>query len=82
LPAVEVIKRRVAGLHQITAITSMTITDTWEPKDEQEGLSTLHVNRNISAITVTLSTTPLDSSQPGYQPPLPADQVKPLDDVS
>lgn len=42
-----------------------------------EGLSPLVVSRNVSAITVHLSTgtQALDTSHPGYQPPLPADQV-------
>ncbi|KAH9693525.1 Alba domain-containing protein [Citrus sinensis] len=48
---VELIKRRIVGLHQNTVIGSTDITDTWEPLEE--GLLP-------------------------YQPPLPAEQVKPL----
>jgi hypothetical protein len=33
----------------------------------------------VSCIIITLSMDPLDDSLPGYQPPLPADEVKPLD---
>jgi hypothetical protein len=34
----EILKRRVAGLHQITEIESTDITDVWEPLEE--GLDT------------------------------------------
>lgn len=32
----------------------------------------------MSVVCITLSTVPPDSSKPGYQAPLPLDQVKPL----
>jgi hypothetical protein len=38
----------------------------------------LHVTRNASAIRIKLSRTPLDTTNPGYQAPLPADQVQPI----
>jgi len=72
----EIIKRRVPGLHQNTQIDSTEITDVWEPLEE--GLHRLENVRHVSSIQVTLSTQPLDQSLPGYQPPIPADQVKPL----
>jgi len=31
---VELLKRRIAGLHQNTSIESIDITDTWEPLEE------------------------------------------------
>ncbi|XP_076925704.1 uncharacterized protein LOC143587008 isoform X2 [Bidens hawaiensis] len=71
---VELIKRRVVGLHQITTIGSTDITDTWEPLEE--GLLPIETTRHVSMITVTLSTKELNTSSVGYQPPLPADQVK------
>ncbi|KAE8690327.1 hypothetical protein F3Y22_tig00110895pilonHSYRG00066 [Hibiscus syriacus] len=71
---VELIKRRIVGLHQITSIGSMDITDMWEPLEE--GLLPLETTRHVSMITVTLSKKELDTSSVGYQPPLPADQVK------
>eukprot|EP00884_Botryococcus_braunii_P010424 jgi/Botrbrau1/19383/Bobra.0338s0013.1 len=61
----EIIKRRIPGLHQNTQIGSVGITDTWEPLEE--GLETLETTRHVSVITITLSTTPLDASSPGYQ---------------
>lgn len=73
---VELIKRRVVDLHQNTAIGSIDITDTWEPLEE--GLLPLETTRHVSIITITLSKGELDTSSPGYQFPLPNDQVKPL----
>jgi len=70
----EIIKRRIPGLHQITVIDSTDITDIWEPKEE--GLDRLETTRHVSSITITLSTEPLDTSAPGYQAPIPAEQVK------
>mmetsp|Transcript_35 Transcript_35/g.65 ORF Transcript_35/g.65 Transcript_35/m.65 type:complete len:257 (-) Transcript_35:293-1063(-) len=72
----EITKRRVLGLHQSTEISSTDIVDTWEPLEE--GLHRLETKRSVSEITVTLSKNQLDSSSPGYQAPLPADQVVPL----
>eukprot|EP00258_Populus_trichocarpa_P034018 XP_024450037.1 ribonuclease P protein subunit p25-like protein isoform X2 [Populus trichocarpa] len=72
----ELIKRRIAGLHQNTSIGSTDITDTWEPLEE--GLLPLETTRHVSVITVTLSKKELDTSSTGYQSPIPADQVKPL----
>ncbi|KAL8459184.1 hypothetical protein ACS0TY_036597 [Phlomoides rotata] len=71
---VELIKRRIVGLHQITAIQSTDITDTWEPLEE--GLQTLETTRKVSMVTITLSKKELDTANIGYQTPIPADQVK------
>ena len=72
----EIIKRRIPNLHQLTEIGSVNITDTWEPLEE--GLNTLETTRHVSVISITLSTIELDTSKPGYQQPLPEEQVKPL----
>ncbi|XP_048233142.1 glycine-rich cell wall structural protein 2 isoform X2 [Ricinus communis] len=74
----ELIKRRVVGLHQNTSITSTDITDTWEPLEE--GLLPLETTRHVSMLTITFSKKELDTSSTGYQPPLPVDQVKPLNE--
>ncbi|XWS25943.1 hypothetical protein CRYUN_Cryun27aG0110700 [Craigia yunnanensis] len=71
---VELIKRRIVGLHQITSIGSTDITDMWEPLEE--GLLPLETTRHVSMITITLSKKELNTSSVGYQAPLPADQVK------
>ncbi|XP_050205953.1 H/ACA ribonucleoprotein complex subunit GAR1-like isoform X2 [Mercurialis annua] len=75
----ELIKRRIVGLHQTTAIGSTDITDLWEPLEE--GLLPLETTRHVSMITITFSKKELDTSSTGYQPPLPADQVKPLNET-
>ncbi|XP_059459497.1 uncharacterized protein LOC132189039 [Corylus avellana] len=71
---VELIKRRIVGLHQNTSIGSTDITDTWEPLEE--GLLPLETTRHVSMITITLSKNELNTSSVGYQPPIPAEQVK------
>ncbi|OAY50533.1 ribonuclease P protein subunit p25-like protein [Manihot esculenta] len=71
---VELIKRRIVGLHQITAIGSTDITDIWEPLEE--GLLPLETTRHVSMVTITLSKKELNTSAVGYQPPLPAELVK------
>ena len=48
------------------------------PAAAQEGLNTLTFTRHVSVMSITLSTVPLDPTRPGYQAPLPLDQVKPL----
>ncbi|CAA2975346.1 uncharacterized protein LOC111394438 [Olea europaea var. sylvestris] len=76
---VELIKRRIVGLHQITSIQSTDITDTWEPLEE--GLQTLETTRKVSMITIKLSKKVLDTTNLGYQLPIPADQVKVLTEL-
>jgi len=72
----EIIKRRISGLHQITRIDSTDITDVWEPLED--GLDRVETVRHVSSIQITLSTKQLDATDIGYQPPLSADQIKPL----
>uniref|UniRef100_A0A0E0R4P5 DNA/RNA-binding protein Alba-like domain-containing protein n=1 Tax=Oryza rufipogon TaxID=4529 RepID=A0A0E0R4P5_ORYRU len=69
---VELIKRRIGGLHQITSTESIDITDTWEPLEE--GLLPLETTRHVSMIAITLSKKALDTLSPGYQPPIPAEE--------
>ncbi|TYH71697.1 hypothetical protein ES332_D05G202300v1 [Gossypium tomentosum] len=71
---VELLKKRIVGLHQITSIGSTDITDMWEPLEE--GLLPLETTRHVPMTTITLSKNELNTSSVGYQPPLPADQVK------
>ncbi|CAM8939945.1 unnamed protein product [Rhodiola kirilowii] len=61
---VELIKRRITGLHQNTSVGSTDITDTWEPLEE--GLLPLETTRHVSLITITLSKKELDSSSIGW----------------
>lgn len=53
LRAAEIIKRRIAGLHQVTKITSIDITDVWEPTEE--GLDRIETTRHVSVMTIVLS---------------------------
>lgn len=70
----EIIKKRIPGLYQETSISSTSLTDVWEPIEE--GLETLEINRLVSLITITLSTSELDNNSPGYQAPSNVEQPK------
>ncbi|OMO53056.1 DNA/RNA-binding protein Alba-like protein [Corchorus capsularis] len=63
----EIIKKRIPGLHQETSISSMSITDMWEPMEE--GLVPLEMTRQVSLISISLSTKELNKNSPGYQSP-------------
>ncbi|TVU45183.1 hypothetical protein EJB05_04658, partial [Eragrostis curvula] len=63
----EIIKKRIPGLHQDTNISSVSITDVWEPIEE--GLVPLEMTRHVSMISITLSPEELDQNTPGYQAP-------------
>lgn len=69
ITCVEILKRRVRGLHQYTQLHYRTVQEVWEPLEPDAGLDSLTVNRNVPAIWVLLSKDPLDVSQPGYQAP-------------
>ncbi|KAL2084684.1 hypothetical protein ACEWY4_020202 [Coilia grayii] len=69
ITCVEILKRRVRGLHQYTRLHYRTVQEVWEPLEPDAGLDSLTVNRNVPAIWVLLSKDPLDTNQPGYQAP-------------
>ncbi|KAK6937668.1 DNA/RNA-binding protein Alba-like [Dillenia turbinata] len=71
----EIIKKRVPRLHQDTAISSVSITDVWEPIEE--GLVPLEMTRHVSMISITLSTRELNKNSPGYQAPAFVEQQRP-----
>jgi ribonuclease P/MRP protein subunit RPP25 len=70
----EIVKRRVCDLHQITHISASELADTWEPLEE--GLKTVVTVRKVPSIEIRLSKDALNTSDPGYQPPLPVELVK------
>ncbi|GMH20421.1 hypothetical protein Nepgr_022262 [Nepenthes gracilis] len=70
----EIIKKRIPRLHQDISISSVSITDVWEPIEE--GLVPLETTRQVSMISLTLSTKELDKNSPGYQPPPQVEQLK------
>jgi DNA-binding protein len=67
----EILKRRIAGLHQINELGSVEVVDIYEPIEE--GLDRVELKRRIPAISIILSTQPLDTRHPGYQVPLSAE---------
>ncbi|XP_049360702.1 uncharacterized protein LOC125825403 isoform X2 [Solanum verrucosum] len=71
----EIIKRRMPILHQDTAISSVSITDVWEPIEE--GLLPVEQTRHVSVISITLSTQELNKNSAGYQAPSEVEQMKP-----
>lgn len=76
----EIVKRRVEGLHQNVVISSIDITDVWEPLEE--GLVPIETTRHVSMITITLSKEELDVSSSGYQPPLAEKRRQPPADAN
>lgn len=72
----EIVKHRVVGLHQITEISSEEVTDMFEPIEKESEKENLTVNRRVSTMRITLSLKPLDTKNPGYQPPIPAEEVQ------
>lgn len=76
----EIVKRRIAGLHQNIVISSLDITDIWEPKEGTQGLDRIETVRQASVIIITLSKDAPTAKGAGYQEPLPESEVKPLED--
>ncbi|XP_019708582.1 uncharacterized protein [Elaeis guineensis] len=70
----EIIKKKIPGLHQDTAISSVSVTDVWEPIEE--GLVPLETTRHVSMMSISLSTRELNKNSPGYQAPLLSEQLK------
>ena len=69
----ELIKHRVKGLHQVTKISNLEIVDEYEPL--YEGLDPLVFKSYKPMLTVTLSTSQLDTTDPGYQAPIAESEV-------
>eukprot|EP00644_Phytophthora_capsici_P010447 jgi/Phyca11/80841/gw1.30.556.1 len=69
----EILKHRVANLHQVTRISSIETVDVYEPLEE--GLDRIETTRHIPGISIQLSLDELDRDDPGYQSPIPQDQV-------
>ncbi|KAK2537265.1 Rpp25l [Columba livia] len=69
ITCVEIMKRRLKELHQITKVLFKQIEEIWEPIVPEAGLDALTVKRNIPAICVLLSKDALDPQEPGYQAP-------------
>ncbi|XP_043240397.1 ribonuclease P protein subunit p25-like protein [Amphibalanus amphitrite] len=68
IQSAELLKKAVGELHQETHCCYHRSTEVWKPK-ENEALDTLKVNKDIPAIHILLSKTPLNPDSPSYQPP-------------
>ncbi|XP_077202692.1 ribonuclease P protein subunit p25-like protein isoform X3 [Paroedura picta] len=69
ITCVEIMKRRLRSLHQITKVFFRQTEEIWEPLVPEAGLDPLTVKRNVPAICILLSKDPLDTQEPGYQAP-------------
>ena len=69
----EILKHRVAKLHMVTRISSIETVDVYDPLEE--GLDRIETKRKIPSISIQLSLDELDKDDPGYQSPIPAEQV-------
>ncbi|XP_074590293.1 uncharacterized protein LOC141846192 [Curcuma longa] len=72
--ATEIIKKWNLHLHQDVSISSVSITDVWEPIEE--GLVPLETKRLVSVISITLSIVEPKKKTPGYQAPAQVEQPK------
>ncbi|XDV28472.1 hypothetical protein PO909_031778 [Leuciscus waleckii] len=63
----EIMKRKIAGLHQITKLQYKGLREIWESQEEGDSEMTIH--RTLPSIRILLSKDPLDPLEPGYQPP-------------
>uniref|UniRef100_A0A7N8YBG5 Ribonuclease P and MRP subunit p25, a n=2 Tax=Mastacembelus armatus TaxID=205130 RepID=A0A7N8YBG5_9TELE len=67
ITCVEILKRKVGGLHQVSKLYYKTVNDIWE--NPQQEAPDVTVQRTVPAICILLSKDPLDPLEPGYQPP-------------
>ncbi|NXL87571.1 RPP25 protein, partial [Alectura lathami] len=73
ITCVEIMKRKLGGLHQVTKVRYKTLLEVWENRDPPPGgaAQNLTVHKNVPSICILLSRDPLDPNQTGYQPPEP-----------
>lgn len=67
ITCVEILKRKVGGLHQVSKLYYKTVNEVWESL--QHGVPNVTMHRTVPAISILLSKDPLDPHEPGYQPP-------------
>lgn len=67
ITCVEILKRRVGGLHQVSKLYYKTVKEIWE--SPQQGAPSITMQRTVPAICILLSKDPLDTQELGYQPP-------------
>ncbi|NXG10000.1 RPP25 protein, partial [Sakesphorus luctuosus] len=73
ITCVEIMKRKLGGLHQVTKVRYKTVLEVWENQDLLSAgpAQNLTVHKNVPSICILLSRDPLDPNQTGYQPPEP-----------
>ncbi|XP_062998464.1 LOW QUALITY PROTEIN: ribonuclease P protein subunit p25 [Elgaria multicarinata webbii] len=74
ITCVEILKRKLGGLHQVTKVQYKTLVEVWENQGPgPQGGQTEHltVHKNVPSICILLSKDPLDPCQMGYQAPEP-----------
>ncbi|KAM8907230.1 ribonuclease P protein subunit p25 [Lycaon pictus] len=73
----EILKRRLAGLHQVTRLRYRSVREVWQslPPGPAPGhrpgepAASLSVLKNVPGLAILLCKDALDPRQPGYQPP-------------
>ncbi|NXM76920.1 RPP25 protein, partial [Serilophus lunatus] len=73
ITCVEIMKRKLGGLHQVTKVRYKTVLEVWENQEllPDSPAQNLTVHKNVPSICILLSRDPLDPNQAGYQPPEP-----------
>ncbi|NXF11747.1 RPP25 protein, partial [Smithornis capensis] len=73
ITCVEIMKRKLGGLHQVTKVRYKTVLEVWENQNllPDSPAQNLTVHKNVPSICILLSRDPLDPNQTGYQPPEP-----------
>lgn len=67
ITCVEILKRKVGGLHQVSKLYYKTVNEVWE--SSQQAAPGITMQRTVPAICILLSKDPLNPQEPGYQPP-------------
>lgn len=73
ITCVEIMKRKLGGLHQVTKLQYRTLVEVWENQEPRlEGPPEhLTVQKNVPSIYILLSKDLVDPNQMGYQAPSP-----------
>ncbi|KAM4733433.1 ribonuclease P protein subunit p25a [Anableps anableps] len=83
ITCVEILKRKVTGLHQVSRLCYMTVNEVWESTLQE--VESITVERTVPAICILLSKDPLDPQELGYQPPqtfsIPAEEAERCGDL-
>jgi Alba. len=72
----EILRHRILGLHQLNLLKTVGVVDEYEPKEE--GLDKVTVERKLAVLEIHLSlqADAFKTTDPGYQAPLPKEEVQ------